>query len=72
MLFRSEVTGLLAADNTFTAEGRGVMAGFPNILVQFAGTYDPESGALTGDYTMDPEKLISAGHPLVYRVAAGN
>ena len=66
------VSGTLNDDNTFTASGRGTMAGVPNILVTFTGTYDPETGALSGDYSMDNEKTISAGHPLIYRIQKSN
>jgi hypothetical protein len=61
-----EVTGSLAEDGTIAATGRGTMAGVPNVLVQFDGTFDMEAGTLVGTYTMDPEKLIDPGHPLVY------
>ena len=64
------VTGTLNDDNTFTATGRGIVAGTPDVLVEFAGTYDPATGALVGDYTMDSEKIIDPNHPILYRVAA--
>ena len=63
-----EVTGTLAADNTFTAEGTGTMVGVPNIRATFTGTFDPATGALDGQYSMDTEKVISSGHPLVYKI----
>ena len=66
-----EASGTLADDNTFSADGRGVVAGTSGILVQFTGTFDPQTGQLVGDYAMDPEKLIVPGHPIVYRVEAG-
>ncbi len=66
-----EASGTLADDNSFSADGRGVVAGTPGVLVQFTGTFDPQTGQLVGDYAMDPEKLIVPGHPIVYRVEAG-
>ena len=47
-------------------------AGRPNILAQFTGTLDPETNQLSGDYVMDPEKVIVPGHPLIYRVETAN
>jgi hypothetical protein len=63
-----DVTGTLAADGTVTASGRGTVAGFSNILAEFSGTWDAETGVLSGTYTIDSEKVISAGHPVVYDV----
>ncbi|MEX2528602.1 MAG: hypothetical protein WEA09_13300 [Gemmatimonadota bacterium] len=62
------VTGSLQADGSFTASGRGTVAGVPNIDVSFTGTFDEEAGVLTGDYAMDTGKVISASHPTVYSV----
>ena len=62
------VMGTLNDDNTFSAEGRGIVAGFSDIMVTFEGTYDPETGALEGEYAMDTEKLIHPLHPTVYLV----
>jgi hypothetical protein len=62
------VEGTLDADGTFSASGRGTMAGYGGILAEFTGAYDEAGGTLVGDYSMDGEKRISAGHPLVYRV----
>ncbi len=63
-----DVTGTLGADGTVTASGRGTVAGFSNILAEFSGTWDAETGVLSGTYTIDSEKVISAGHPVVYDV----
>ena len=62
------VTGALADDGTVTATGRGTVAGVPDILVEFSGTWDEETQTLQGTYTVDSEKIISAGHPVVYDV----
>jgi len=64
------VTGTLNDNNIFTASGRGRVAGTDGVLVLFAGIYDPATGALAADYTMDSEKIINANHPIVYRVVA--
>ena len=63
-----DVEGTMNEDGSFTATGRGTMAGVPNILGKFTGTWDGTAGTLVGDYSMDEEKAITAGHPLVYRV----
>jgi hypothetical protein len=57
-------------DGTITAIGRGVVNLNPNILVEFAGTFDEEAGTLTGTYTIDSEKVITSLHPIVYQVDA--
>ena len=62
------VSGTLSDDGTVTASGRGTVAGFADIDVSFAGTWDADTQTLTGTYTMDAEKQISAGHPVVYNV----
>lgn len=43
-------------------------AGVPDILVEFAGTWDAETQTLEGTYTIDSEKVIVPGHPVVYEV----
>jgi hypothetical protein len=63
-----DVSGTLAADGTVTASGRGTVAGFSDILTEFSGTWDVETGTLTGTYTIDSEKVISSGHPVIYDV----
>jgi uncharacterized protein YjdB len=62
------VTGTIEDDGTVTAAGRGTVAGVSDILVEFSGTYDEGTGALDATYTIDSEKVISAGHPVVYQV----
>ncbi len=61
-----DVAGTLTDDGTVSLSGTGTMAGTPNIDVLFAGTFDGEAGTLVGTYTMDPNKVISPLHPLVY------
>ena len=63
-----EVTGTIAVDGAIVAEGRGTVAGAPNILNTFTGTFDAATGALDGQYSMDTEKTIDPGHPVVYGV----
>lgn len=63
------VTGVLSDTGTVTATGRGTVANVPNILVEFAGTWDATTETLTGTYTIDSEKVISALHPVVYSVS---
>ena len=61
------VSGDLAEDSSFTATGRGIVAGFSNIAVTFEGTITLD-GQLTGDYTMGAEGRLPGGQPIVYRV----
>ncbi|GMR14007.1 MAG: hypothetical protein BMS9Abin29_2235 [Gemmatimonadota bacterium] len=62
------VTGTTLEDGTFTATGRGVVNFNPNILVEFAGTFDEQAGTIVGTYTIDSERIITALHPIVYQV----
>lgn len=50
---------------SFSAEGTGTVAGFPNIKVTYVGTLD-ESG-VTGEYTMGADGGLPAGEPIVYK-----
>ena len=54
-----EVSGDLMDDGTFVADGRGTVAGFPDIAVSFAGTLTP--GGIVGDYTMGAEGGLPQG-----------
>ncbi len=62
------VTGPMLEDGTIAASGRGVINFTPNILVEFAGTFDEEAGTIVGTYTIDSEKIITSQHPIVYQV----
>jgi len=66
-----DVTGTVAEDGTVTASGRGTVAGVPDVLVEFAGTFDEDAETLVGDYSMDTEAKIVAGHPTVYSIDMG-
>ncbi len=61
-----EVTGNLMDDGTFVADGRGTVAGFPDIAVSFEGTLTP--GGIVGDYTMGPEGGLPQAEPIIYGV----
>ena len=61
-----EVTGDLMDDGTFVADGRGTVAGFPNIAVSFEGTLTP--GGIVGDYTMGAEGGLPQGEPIIYGI----
>ena len=61
-----EVTGDLMDDGTFVADGRGTVAGFPDIAVRLEGTLTP--GGLVGDYTMGAEGGLPQGEPIIYSV----
>ena len=61
-----EVTGDLMDDGTFVADGRGTVAGFPDIAVRLEGTLTP--GGLVGDYTMGAEGGLPQGEPIIYGV----
>ena len=61
-----EVTGDLMDDGTFVADGKGTVAGFPDIAVSFAGTLTP--GGVVGDYTMGAEGGLPQAEPIIYGV----
>ena len=61
-----EVSGDLMDDGTFVADGRGTVAGFPDIAVSFAGTLTP--GGIVGDYTMGAGGGLPQGEPIIYGV----
>ncbi len=62
-----EVTGTVAdGGGSFTATGRGTVAGFPYIAVTFEGTLT--SDGLAGDYTMGAEGGLPTGQAIIYRV----
>ena len=61
-----EVTGDLMDDGTFVADGRGTVAGFPDIAVRLEGTLTP--GGLVGDYTMGVEGGLPQAEPIIYGV----
>jgi hypothetical protein len=60
------VSGELNDDGSFYAEGRGTVAGFPDIAVTFEGQIS--NGTLTGDYTMGAEGGLPTGTPIVYGI----
>jgi hypothetical protein len=53
-------------DGTFFAEGRGTVAGYPNIAVTYEGTLT-ENG-ISGDLTMGAKGGLPQGEPIVYQV----
>ena len=53
-------------DGTFVADGKGTVAGFPDIAVSLEGTLTP--GGLVGDYTMGAEGGLPQGEPIIYGV----
>jgi hypothetical protein len=61
-----EVSGDLNDDGSFTAAGRGTVAGFPGIAVTLAGTLTAEG--LSAEYTMGAEGGLPGGLPIVYQV----
>jgi hypothetical protein len=54
------------ADGSFYAEGRGVVAGFPDIAVTFEGTIG--DGELSGLYTMGAEGGLPTGQSITYKI----
>jgi hypothetical protein len=60
------VSGELNDDGSFYAEGRGTVAGFPDVAVTFEGQIT--NGTLTGDYTMGAEGGLPTGTPIVYGI----
>lgn len=60
------VSGELNDDGTFYAEGRGVVAGFPDIAVTFEGQIS--NGTLTGDYIMGAEGGLPGAEPITYGI----
>lgn len=67
-----DVTGDLAEDGTFTAEGRGTVAGYTDIAVVFTGTvlFDEASGnyVLDGELEMGAEGGLPGGQSITYEV----
>ena len=61
-----DVTGELQPDGSFEAEGTGMVAGFPNILVTFTGTITSEG--LEGHYTMGADGKLPGGQSVTYLV----
>ena len=61
-----EVTGALQSDGSFSATGRGTVAGFPNIVVTFEGTLT--SAGLSGEYTMGAEGGLPTRQPITYHI----
>ena len=65
-----EVSGWLALDESFMAFGSGIVVGGTlAAAVEFTGTYDQEAGKLSGDYALDVDARLAAGHPTVYEVS---
>jgi hypothetical protein len=61
------VLGALAANGGFEGTGRGTVAGYPNVLVVFAGiVYD--DGRIAGDYTMGAGHELPSGEPITYGI----
>ena len=54
------------ADGAFEAEGTGIVAGFPNILVTFTGTITSEG--LEGYYTLGADGKLPGGQSVTYLV----
>ena len=66
-----DVSGWLEPDKSFEAFGRGLVGSVgARVALEFTGTYDPEAGELSGDYAVDVNALLGAGHPTVYHVEA--
>lgn len=61
-----DVVGELTEDGKFSAQGKGTVAGFTDILVTFEG--EVGEGHLMGDYTMGADGGLPAGLPIVYRI----
>jgi len=58
-----EVTGRLNPDGSFGLDGRGVVAGFPDIAVVMQGQFDPNDGSFVFDYTMGAEGGLPSAFP---------
>jgi uncharacterized protein (TIGR03437 family) len=63
-----EVSGPLAVDGTFVAEGRGTVAGRPNVRVRFIGKLTPMG--VTGDYSMGVGGELPGAAPVTYIITA--
>jgi len=61
-----DVSGVLAPDGTFEAQGTGTVAGYPNVTVTFSGTV--LDGSLDGLYTMGPKGELPGGESITYHV----
>jgi hypothetical protein len=60
------VTGDLNEDGTFRVEGRGTVAGIPDVSVVFEGLL--QGTTLTGDYTMGANGELPGGDPITYYI----
>jgi uncharacterized protein (TIGR03437 family) len=63
-----EVTGPLAADGSFVANGTGTVAGRGDVRVRFTGKVTPMG--VTGDYAMGVGGELPGGIPITYVVIA--
>lgn len=73
-----ELTGTVASDGSFTAQGRGSVAGFPGVLVTFTGILQFDANGMatgiTGTLIADAENSIlpanmsGVRNPAVYNV----
>jgi len=63
------VNGLVQPDGSFTATGRGTVAGYPNVSVVFKGTWT-QYGGFSGQYTMGAGGELPTGQAITYSVTA--
>lgn len=60
------VTGIFDEQGNISAEGRGTVAGFPNILVTLEGSYT--EGGFSGEYTMGAGGGLPQGQSITYHI----
>ncbi|MCC6272744.1 MAG: hypothetical protein IT572_04705 [Deltaproteobacteria bacterium] len=61
------VEGTIEADGGFTCSGSGMVAGFPDVQVDFVGQAAP--GALNGTLTFGADGALPGGTPVIYSVS---
>jgi hypothetical protein len=63
------VSGTLAEDCSFTATGKGTVAGFPNVSIVMKGTYYSQTGKISATYEMGADGELPQGKSIIYNVS---
>lgn len=56
------------ASGRFSGDGRGTVAGFPNVSVRAEGTVNVNTGRIEFNYTMGAGGELPGGQPITYRI----
>jgi hypothetical protein len=63
------VKGPILADGSFVLTGKGTVAGYPNVGVEFKGIWTADGG-FSGTYTMGTGGELPGGHSITYNVTS--